>query len=493
MNRSGCSYYADVEGMAANGYVSMKVSYVIKEFHQDTVENAELCIVLPSSVSLDEMTLKLEGVLCTDYTYDGERILKIPVTESSGELRFYVKMTGQNLYSYAALSVTENGETAKEIIGILNENVNVLTINAPETIGTDTVSISGVAPASAEITLLLDGVEQSTVTVSKAGNWFGEVIIDSPSDYTDYTITAQCTTDGETAEQNATIEYRAGEPVLTGFIMSYKEHNVTKTCDFMDTYGTKPVVYFLPGTQFDFTVKFDNPETIDTVYVTSTRNQEKKYLETTYDEEQGVFVTNGYFDEGDVNYVPGKLNVEYTKKYETVDVADEYNWEVFDEFTQSVSSDAVVLEQVSDSDIFANIDLGSVSEDLKDVIVDASISVYDKATDGNLGDWLGVFEDFGTIASFVIPGQNDEEYLLSIDYSDPYSYVMLVRDVSSSKFVKLALKTGIKNTDSLDTAWRLTQISGTLSTTNTIAGILLKQYDIETDMNELREEIWTIS
>ena len=179
-------------------------------------------------------------------------------------------MTGQNLYSYAALSAIENDESITEVLGILNEKVNVLTLNAPETFVSDTVSVSGVAPASAEITVLVDGVEQTVVTTSKAGNWSADISINSPVEYADYTITAQCIVDDVTMEQNANIEYRVGDPVLRGFVMSYNEHNIIKTCDFMDTYGTKPVVYFLPGTQFNFTLNFENSEAIDTVYVTST-------------------------------------------------------------------------------------------------------------------------------------------------------------------------------------------------------------------------------
>ena len=495
IDRKGTTYYADLNGMSANGYVRMTVTYAIKESHTARTENKELQIMLPSHCTLDEMTLKLDGSLCTNYSYDGNRNLKIPVTENQGAVQFLVAMSGQNLYSYAALSFTEEGKQRREIIGIVNERATVLTLNAPENVGTGAFVVDGVAPATATVNILVDGVQQSTVTASKAGYWSAAVELDSLENYKDYLVTAQCVSDGATVEQSVPVEYRVGEPVLTGFVMSYNEHSVIKNCDLLNSNGIKPVVYFLPGTQFDFRVTFTNPDAVDKVYITSTRNQEKKYLEATYDEETGTFITDGYFDENNDDYVPGKMAVEYTKKYETVEVAEEYDWSIFDELTQELPDDAVTLEEATETDIVANIDLGSLDANLKNVVVKTGISIYDEATDGSLDEWLGVFESYETMAGYLIPGVDDKRYMAYFDTSDPESYLMLVKDLTDNKFFKLTLEgfldDGIDDVYNPQESYNLIAASSYLSTINTASGLLLDQLEIDANMDALREEVMT--
>lgn len=231
-------------------------------------------------------------------------------------------------------------------------------------------------------------------------------------------------------------------------------------------------------------------------YVTSTRNNVKKYLEATYDEEKGVFITSGYFDENNHDYVPGTISVEYTKKISPVTVDSNYDWDIFDEQVAAGTADSVTFKETTETDCVAQIDLGSIYPELGGVAVDTLISIYDENTDGNLSDWLGVFKDYENLSSYVVPGKDNEKYLVSMDYSDPYSYAVLVRDITESKFIKLILKTAMDDATSpgetdLNKVWTLTKISETLSTTGTIAKTLFRQHEIETNMDELREEIWS--
>ena len=484
------SYFANLESIAANGTLSMTVTYAIKESASGAVSNMSLHLILPENAELNEETLRLDNILCTNYTYDESRTLTIPVTENSGTLKFCLKVTAQGaLSSYASLKYTKDGVTDKKIIGILNDEANLLTLNAPEVTAKDTITVNGLAPSSAAVTLSVNDVEQQTVVASKAGNWTGTVTIPSPEDYNTYIVRATCVSNGVTMQQSAEVTYQADEATMTGFTLYYNEHSVTKTCDLMETNGVKPKVYFVPGTQFNFEITFDHPEKIDHLYVTSTRNNEVKYLEAFYDETRGAFVTNGYFDENNNQYVPGVLSIEYTKNVPAVNVDSSYDWSIFDNQVDSRTDDTVVFSEITETDCYAQIDLGSIYTNLQDVFIDASISVYDEVTDGNLGDWLGVFKELDKLSSYVVPGEDGESYLLSMDYSNPYSYVMLLRDASGSKFVKLILKNSLENTENMDTAWTLTQVSGALSTTNTIASVLLKQHEIETNMDALRDEV----
>ena len=483
LSYAGSTYFADVKTVSAAGYVSMAVDYVIKDAWKGKVTDKVIHIFLPDGAELDEMTLKLDGKLCSKYTLKG-RNLKIPVTEDRGSLRFVIQMQEQKgLISYAAMSMVKDGTEAKEVIGILNDTVNVLTLHAPEVSASAEVPLSGIAPASAQVTLSVNGTVAKTVTASKAGNWSAAVTLPSPLDYHTYTVTASCAEDGETMEQTVAVTYHEGEPSVTGFAMT----RGNQRWDLKSDSKVKPKVVF-NNKQIDFEVTFDDPSQINTVYVTSTRNQEVKYLEAKYDPAKKAFVTDGYFDPDNRGYVPGVLSIEYTKKLSPAPVSREFDWSIFDEELPE-TQDAVQIVKDSASGITTQIDMGSVSADLKDVFVEASVSVYDAATDGELSDWLGVFADLDTVASYTIPGVNDEKYIASLDTSDPYTYVMLVEDVTGSNFMKLTLKAAEDSIDDAEKLMKLGEISSTISSVNTVAGILLKQHEIETNMEQLRDEV----
>ena len=490
LDYSGCSYFAELGSMAANGLVSVTVCYAVKDSMKAAVDNKSLRLYLPRTAELYEETLKLDGVLCTEYTYDGGKVLTVPVEKDSGTLKFSLHVTAQgNLFSYAALIRTKDGASGKDIIGILNDSVNVLTLNVPDTVTTDTMTVSGLAPASAAVKLSVNGSAQQMVTASKAGSWTGTVTLPSPEDYHSYTVLAECQSGDSLMQQAAAVTYYADEPSVTDFKMYYNEGGKLRSCDLLHTGTIRPKVYFLPGTEFRFELKIDHPEQIDTLYVTSTRSNEVKYLQTTYDEARGLFTTNGYFDENDHRYVPGTISFEYTKKVTPVTVDTSYDWSVFEPQLPSDKKDAIRFSQYTDSDCTAQIDLGSVYSGLNDVVVDATVSVYDELTDGDLKDWLGVFKDFDKMDSYLVPGQNGEEFYVTMDVSDPYSYVMLVRDIAGSKFVKLILKEKLDDIQNLNTTWSLVKISSALSTVSTITNVLYKQHSIEKDMDKLREEV----
>lgn len=490
LDYSDCSYFAELGSMAANGLVSVTVRYAVKDSMKAAVKDKSLRLYLPRTAELYEQTLKLDGVLCTEYTYDGGRVLTIPVEKDSGTLKFSLHVTAQgNLFSYAALIRTKDGASGKDIIGILNDSVNVLTLNALDTVTTASVTVSGLAPASAEVKLSVNGSAQQTVTASKAGSWSATVTLPSPEDYHSYTILAECQSGDSLMQRSAAVTYHAEEPTVTDFKMYYNENGKIHSCDLLQLGSVRPKVYFLPGKEFRFELKLDHPEQINTLYVTSTRSNEVRYLQATYDEERGLFTTNGYFDENDHRYVPGAISYEYTKKITPVTVDTSYDWSVFDPQLPSDKKDAIRFSQYTDSDCTAQIDLGSVCSDLNDVVVDAEVSVYDELTDGDLKDWLGEFKDFDKMDSYLVPGKDGEKFYVTMDTSDPYSNVLLVWNMAGSKFIKLILKEKLDNTQNLDTAWSLVKISSALSTVSTITNVMYKQYSIEKDMDKLREEV----
>ena len=312
--------------MTASGLVTFTLNYEIKDIWKDRISETKAVIRLPANVLLDENSLRVGDSACDDYWLDedeeeGAAFLTIPLTETEGVIKYTVKVTRQgDLISYAKLTALKDDETwTEEVMGVLNERTALLTLNAPEQTGEASFTVSGVAPASALVTLSVDGAETGSVTASKAGSWSARVTLEDPQDYMSYQVTASCRNGEEDLEQIASVVYRPGAAAVTGFIMKYNEHDEIKSCDLLHTNGVKPTVYFLPGTEFVFEVTFDRPEQIDRLWVTSTRSGDKKYLEATYSRETGAFVTSGFFDPMDTAYVPGAISVQYSEVPEPID------------------------------------------------------------------------------------------------------------------------------------------------------------------------------
>ena len=328
LDRSGTSYYGDFGSATANGYVAMTVRYNIKDTWKSAVSDLNVKLVLPSNGELDESTLKVDGELCQSYNLK-DRTLTIPVSGTSGIIRFSIKAQSQSAArSYAILNYKKNRNSNQEIIGVLNESINLFTIDAPDVVSKPTVNVSGMANAGGTVTLLVDEKEQQTVQVSKAGLWSAVLTLENPSNYETYKIKALCTqADGTTETRTVAVTYNEGEPSIESFKMYYNEHDKIKSYDLTKTDGVTPLVYYLPKSKFDYELTFENPEQIKTLYVTSTRNNQTKYLEATYDPEKNAFVTDGYFDESDHNYVPGVISYEYNKTVPEVKMGQDFDWE----------------------------------------------------------------------------------------------------------------------------------------------------------------------
>ena len=279
LDRSDTSYYGDFGSATANGYVAMTVRYNIKDTWKSAVSDLNVKLVLPSNGELDESTLKVDGELCQNYNLK-DRTLTIPVSGTSGIIRFSIKAQSQSAArSYAILNYKKNRNSSQEIIGVLNESINLFTIDAPDVVSKPTVNVSGMANAGGTVTPLVNEKEQQTVQVSKAGLWSAVLTLENPSNYETYKIKALCTqADGTTETRTAAVTYNEGEPSIESFKMYYNEHDKIKSYDLTKTDGVTPLVYYLPKSKFDYELTFENPEQIKTLYVTSTRNNQTKYL-----------------------------------------------------------------------------------------------------------------------------------------------------------------------------------------------------------------------
>ncbi|MDO4168094.1 MAG: leucine-rich repeat domain-containing protein, partial [Eubacteriales bacterium] len=248
LNRDGTNIYANMDSMSVNGTVPITVQYSIKDAWIQKISDMSIKLFLPNGVEFDESTLMVDGELCTDYQYDDERTVTIPVSKAEGIIKYSVKTSGSEKFNgYTALQLKKNGVSAYELIGILNEIVEPLTIEVPDITGTETINVSGAAPASTAVSVAVDGDQQITVMSNKNGRWSTEVTLIQPQDYTSHEIDVSCFYNEKEISKVADITYCSDQATMTDFTMTYNEHNVIKTCDLMNRDYVRPKVYYLPG------------------------------------------------------------------------------------------------------------------------------------------------------------------------------------------------------------------------------------------------------
>ena len=302
LSKSGSVYFADLDSANVNGYIKMIVQYKLKEQLAESISDKNVQIRMSANFNLKEDTICIEGVMCQNYTYE-DNLLTVPVVASSGTISFYISpQDSEKVASYAQMTFRKDGRLSKEIIGIINEEMNRLTISAENMTSGATVQVSGVGPKSTEISLYIDDKIAGSVSTSKSGRYSAKVTIDAPVNKQQYVISAK-EAGGQTAQQVVT--YQENIPEVTSFDLYYNNHS-NAAINLLNS-SSIPYISFNPSVPFTFTVGVTNQEQVEDVYIVSTRNNEKRFMEAKYNAATGKYVASGYFDENNHSYVPGSF------------------------------------------------------------------------------------------------------------------------------------------------------------------------------------------
>ena len=422
-------YYVKISDKA-----TASVSYEIADAYKN-ITNKKIKIRIPSNITLTESSIKLDGVLCQNYTYN-DGVLLVPVSAGKGELSFeFLQKDAEKIYSYALLTYSDGGKSSYEVIDIVGASFDGVTVNADETITSNTFTVNGITSKEKTVSVYLDGTKQGTVKASKAGNYTYTISLAAPVNGRLYEVSVSCENDGKTHEAKTTVEYSDAAPELKEFRLYYNNHGDT-SIDLLDD-SKKPVVYFAPSVPYTFVADFDNDEKVESVYVTSTRNNVKYSMEAEYDPNSGKYVASGHFDESDNRYVPGDIRVEYQLKHDQTYIDDEIPDYIDRDFKAIASSfsdaDVTVIrneKNVKEYTLDLTDTLEKAGKESTKTIIDYKISMYDDKVDGNLSDFIGMSEDGFELMKYVIPGLDGEKYWTALDYSDMSTWTMIVKDAS---------------------------------------------------------------
>lgn len=134
-------------------------------------------INLPANLALVESSLHVNGVLCTNYTYNSSsRRITIPVSEATITIKYSAQMTADSeMMSYALFTYTKSGVQKQEVIGIIREDMETLTLNTTDLTSERAITVEGAAPAESTVYVYVDvdvdGTLAAEVQASKNGTF----------------------------------------------------------------------------------------------------------------------------------------------------------------------------------------------------------------------------------------------------------------------------------------------------------------------------------
>lgn len=275
------------------------------------------------------------------------------------------------------------------------------------------------------------------------------------------------------------------EPKVTGLTVSVDGGEP------VDLLNGQPTVSMSAGSKPVFTVSFDSTEVLNKVYVTSTKDNETKYLEATL--QNGKYVTDGYFDLSDTNYIPGTISVTYSKKVVKVTESDNIGGTNLGTLKTQLNNQGIAVENTStgeDGEVTARVVFKDVLAEEGNVYFDATISEFAGDDAEALTSWLGAFGSLAESAAREIEGDDNKKYELYLKKIDDSGlsgdYVgdllVILRDISGNKYTKTVIHP-------IDKKQSLDEIADELSAVNTAASTLADYYTITKESNELRDEI----
>ncbi len=480
------------------GYFPMELSYDIKK--TSLASSKEILINLPNGSYIVPGSMEIDGEIFTNYTeleneQWGYNKLTIYPEKDSGVITFCIKPTTYGrLSTNATISVKSLGRTINKLIGTVYISMPEITISSSNTTGKADVIVEGMAIPNKSIKLYVDGVYQKTVTSKLNGSYKTIVSINKPRNYQEYTIGAEIVNDsGETVKAETTVKYIANTPNLEGLTMYYGKNGYSKTA--YDLYNpslsywdnsTRPLIRwgdYMTGSGrgygYYFAVDVSQRDDVDRVYVVSTKDNKKEYLEAKWNIYTQRYETSGYFA-NDCEYIPGVLTVEYSKKFDGtllsllvintyLDFAeDAFIPSVTDYTSESYSAEVTVGDSLKD--VFGSYFNLSVEETDRD---------YTSISDSELYPQEDNYYSYSHT-------EYGKKYVVGFDLTDANNTVIYMHNLTDNKQTTYTMS--FTSVDEEGNQINL-DINNILDSVDELAGRVLNVYNINIDTEKLKDDL----
>ena len=497
IDRSSTFYLAEINNLDANGYINFDLKYRISEEKWLKTAKHEMIFKVSEGTELIESSLRVGGNICTDYNYDeDELIVSIPIVEREGNIKFSSKaVENSDIRSYVLLSYLENSIEENEVVGVVDERVDIFTLHTDSITSSEIIKVEGVAPPETDVAIYVDNVLQANIKSNKVGVYQTQLKLQTNTDNQLFQLSSKCVdAAGKSLSASQSVKYQKNAPELTSFIF-YPDGEKNQAVDLygLSNEGIKPSITHTGSEKpFKFEIEFENPDMISNLYVTSTRSNIKKSIPAQYDENTGKFIAEGYFDEDNLLYVPGTIGIEYNLIHDNVLVGQDLDWDEWKNYLdEQLISGTKIESNPTEVGSEGTIDFSGVSDSFKDVMLNYSISIYNNSA-GDVKDLIAMADITEKLYSYLVPGIDDSRYYAVLDLRDPETILMIVADVSKGfddaiQFTLSSMQIGdsiggVSYTDLFD-------LSSKLSLFSTGAGIAYEAYGIYSDYDKLCDDI----
>lgn len=297
------NYICAFDNISASGYLPLLINYQFK----DGIIPSDICISvkIPSHVSYVENSTTVNGRLADVEYNEASAMLRIPTTETKGEVKFFIKPNAYgDISSSAFISYGLDGKTYNDVVGIVYNPLPVITINSDSAVSASTVKVRGLTLPLQSVALYVDNVYEKNVVANNLGEYYGNVTLPLCEDGKEYILSAKVSGEESASSADTTVKFVEKIPEITEIIM---EHDGQKV-DLTTAGDVRPIVIFSTTSDFKFLVRMNNFENVDRVFVKSIRNNVSKLIMAEWDENENAFVAVGKF--GDGNTVPGDIEVD---------------------------------------------------------------------------------------------------------------------------------------------------------------------------------------
>ena len=483
------------------GYFEMQLKYKVKDGINPSKKTIKVNLphnayVLPGTMMIDGELLGEGEYKETENAQYGYNYIEIPVENNSGVLTFCIKPTEYTMITtYAEMTMRINGSYVTEFLGYSNCSLPEVTISAPDVVGSDEFIVEGITIPNCSVSLWVEGNRFSTYTKSsRTGSYKTTLKIEKPENYKEYEISVSVLyrfndmVDGTKSYYTDTkIQYVSNTPSLDGFDMYYGKNGYTKTKYDLFNATTRPKIRWGDymsgrgrGYSYYFALDIENNENVDNVYVVSTRNNKKSYLEAVWNEYSQRYETSGYFDDN-CEYIPGVLTVEYVKgdadiRMNLSDIGTYLNYDS-EAFSASVTD-------YTTSNYSAVVAVGEALQEIFGKEIDVAVETVDRDYAEGVEDEL--FEERFNYYAYAYENEFGR-YVISFDISDIGKAVVNLHDITNAKQTSYTMNFVNYDEESIVSYIDVSEI---ISRISEYSGKLLNVYDINIDTDKLIDKLY---
>ena len=324
----GTSFTSNKTSIVVGNYLTLTGRIDFKPAYATRVSDVQLTVSLPEACSFVENSVMVGNSTATYTLHNGQ--LTIPLgSRYTDRVRFCVVPTAGGDYAPSALvQFALDDSTMTQPIGAAAYTARDLSISVPSTVAKTTIPVSGTAQAMSQIDIYDADVLIGHTTALANGSWATTCELTDAYNLSQHPIHAVATTKQglQLNTEQMTCTYDRDAIQVSKVTMYHDNPELHKTYEIVFDYqnpspADEYYTYYIYNKKFSFTIDFTSNDTSrisDVVLYVKTAKSGWHPLKATFDEKQGLWVTEGEFGNMYDGDLPANVSVDY-KYYQTID------------------------------------------------------------------------------------------------------------------------------------------------------------------------------